>query len=150
MILDTIDRADSIFALHPLYAKLFAFVRTHDLASMPAGRITIDGEDLYINLSDAALRTKEEQKLEVHHRYVDVHFPLDGEETVGWSPVASLKVQSDAPFDAENDFALYSQPADTYFTVRPGEFYVMDVTDAHAPIIGQGTLKKAVAKVRIR
>ena len=109
----------------------------------------LQGDNLYINVDDASLRSREAQKLEVHRRYIDVHFPLDGVEEVGWRSLDSLTCESEAPFDEVRDFALYAAPATTYFTVRPGEFYVMFPEDAHAPIIGQGTLRKAIAKVRI-
>lgn len=149
MILDAISNASSIDALHPLFSKLFEYLRTHDLTKMEPGRIEIQGDDLFINLSQATLVDEAAQKLEVHHRYIDVHFPLDGEERVGWKTLADVKNESESPFDEAHDFALYAEPASTYFTVHPGEFYVMWPEDAHAPIIGSGKLLKAVAKVKI-
>ena len=149
MIFNSLLRSERTERLHPLFKQLFDYVRTHDLSQVPAGRIVLQGDDLYINVDDASLRSREAQKLEVHRRYIDVHFPLDGVEEVGWRSLDSLTCESEAPFDEARDFALYAAPATTYFTVRPGEFYVMFPEDAHAPIIGQGTLRKAIAKVRI-
>ena len=85
-----------------------------------------------------------------HRRYIDIHFPLSGSERVGWSPLEALAAESSRePFDVARDFALYDLPAATYFDVVPGLFYIMYPEDAHAPIIGSGTLRKLVAKVRI-
>ena len=39
--------------------------------------------------------------------------------------------------------------AQTYLTIRPGEFVIVWPEDAHAPIIGEGTLRKLIAKVLI-
>ena len=130
------DDAARYEALHPRFRQLFEYVRSHNLGQCPPGRITLDGDDLYINIAHADLKHAEEQKLEVHHRYIDVHFPLSGEE-------------ADAPLAADGDFALYSAPADNYLAVRPGQFYVVWPEDAHAPIIGSGKLVKAIAKVRL-
>lgn len=149
MILGSLDDSERIAALHPLFKKLLEYVKTHDLTQVPAGRITIDGDALYINVADAKLISAKTQKLEVHRKYIDVHFPLDGPETVGWNALKNVKCESEAPFDTENDFALYAEKASVYFTAVPGQFYVMYPEDAHAPIIGEGTLRKAVAKVRI-
>lgn len=149
MILDTISNAGCIEALHPLFPKLFEFLGTHDLTKMKPGRIEIQGDDLFINLSQATLVDEASQKLEVHRQYIDVHFPLDGVEKVGWKPLADVEGESECPFDEAHDFALYAEAAATYFTARPGEFYVMYPEDAHAPIIGSGRLLKAVAKVKI-
>ena len=147
MILQSLQASERTETLHPLLKQLFDYVKSHDLTQVPAGRITLDGEKLFINVADATLVEAENQKLEVHRRYIDVHFPLSGAETVGWSALGSLECESEKPFNAENDFALYNTPADVYFTAQPGQFYVMFPEDAHAPIIGQGKLRKAIAKV---
>ncbi len=149
MILDTISNSGSTEALNDRFRQLFEYLRTHDLTKAPAGRIAIDGDALYINLEDATLRRREEQLLEVHRRYIDVHFPLDGLETIGWSSLSELSEDKADAYDEARDFRFYHQAASTYFTVSPGQFYVMYPEDAHAPIIGEGTLRKAVAKIRI-
>lgn len=149
MILNALQDSARIEPLHPLFKKLFDYVKTHDLTKVEPGRITLDGESLYINVCDATLCGKEEQKLEVHRRYIDVHFPLGGTETIGWRDLKSIAAPSEAPFDEDGDFALYACPAATYLTVRPGEFCVMYPEDAHAPVIGKGSLRKAIAKVRL-
>lgn len=148
MVLDSISCAEQYYALHPLFKQLFDYVSTHNLLEAPAGRITLDGDRLFINVNDSALVERDTQKLEVHRRYIDVHFPLSGEEVCGWSPLSALHV-SDAPFDSESDFAVYSEPAQTYFKAVPGQFYIVWPEDAHAPVIGQGKLRKLVAKVLI-
>ena len=149
MIINSLSRSERTERLHPLFKKLFDYIRTHDLSQQPPGRIVLQGDDLFINLDQPQLRSRETQKLEVHRRYVDVHFPLSGAEEVGWRSLDTLPCESGAPVDEKNDFALYAAPATVYFTVHPGEFYVMFPEDAHAPIIGEGTLHKAIAKVRL-
>lgn len=148
MILDTLSNAPRYYALHPLFQQLFDYVSTHDLSAVPAGRITLDGDRLFINVNDSQLLTPEEQKLEVHRRYIDVHFPLSCAERVGWTPLEHLG-ESDAPFNEESDFAVYSHLADTYVTLQPGQFCIVWPEDAHAPIIGEGKIRKLVAKVLI-
>lgn len=148
MILDTLSNAQRYYALHPLFQQLFDYVRSHDLATVPAGRITLDGDKLFINVNDSQLIPAEEQKLEVHRRYIDVHFPLSCDERVGWTPLENLG-QSDEPFNEASDYAVYSCPAETYFTMRPGQFCIVWPEDAHAPVIGEGKIRKLVAKVLI-
>lgn len=149
MILDTVRNSALTERLHPLFKMLFDYVKSHDLTAIPAGRITLQGEDLFINVVDADLRKAEDQKLEVHRNYIDIHFPLSGEEIVGWTALSALKTESEKPFDTENDFALYAEQAATYLTVRPGEFVTVWPEDAHAPIIGEGKLRKAIAKIKL-
>lgn len=127
---------------------LFKFVTENDLSKFATQRIVLDGDDLFINMAEPTLKKAEEQKLEVHREYIDVHIPLTGPEIIGLTHISDLQCESDEPFNEEEDFALYSERAQNYITVRPGEFLIVFPEDAHAPIIGEGTIKKAIAKVR--
>lgn len=51
MILATINDYQRISPLHPLIEKAMQYVSSHNLTEQPLGRITIDGDDLYINNS---------------------------------------------------------------------------------------------------
>ncbi len=148
MILSNLSDSARIEGLHPRFKQLFDYVKTHDLSQVAAGRIELEGDELFINVSDATLMEREAQKLEVHEAYIDVHFPLGGDEVVGWRAISTLGAP-DATFNHESDFALYTAAPSTYFTVHPGEFFVAYPEDAHAPIIGKGTLRKLIAKVKI-
>jgi len=135
--------------LHPLFKSLFDYVKSHDLSAVPAGRIVLQGDDLFINVADNVLLDREAQKLEVHRAYIDVHIPLSGPETIGWRPLADMPCPPEAPFDVTNDFALYAAPATAYVDVQPGQFLAVWPEDAHAPLIGTGRLRKLIAKVRL-
>lgn len=148
MILSHISDSSRYESLHPLFKQVFDYIKANDLTKVPAERIVLDGDKLFINVADARLIPAETQKLEVHQKYIDIHFPLSGKEIVGWKHLSNLGT-SEAPFDTENDFALYAEEPTTYFTVMPGEFYIVYPEDAHAPIIGEGTLRKLIVKVMI-
>lgn len=149
MILGKVSNTSLIESLHPCFPKLFKFVRENDLAKFATQRIVLDGDDLFINMAEPELKKAEDQKLEVHREYIDVHFPLIGDEICGVTHISDLTVESDKPFNIEEDYALYSEQARTYFTAHPGDFYIVYPEDAHAPAIGEGKIKKAVAKVRV-
>lgn len=148
MILSHISDCARYEVLHPLFKQVFDYVKSHDLLLAPAERIVLDGDKLFINVCDAKLVAPETQKLEVHQKYIDIHFPLNGKEIVGWKHLSNTH-KSEAPFDVDNDFALYAETPSTYYTVLPGEFYIVYPEDAHAPIIGEGVLRKLIVKVLI-
>ena len=135
-------------ALHPLFKPLFEYVITHDFAQLQPGRITLQGDDLFINLDQSQLVARQDQRLEVHRRYIDIHMPLTCAEDFGWRHLSTLG-NSDAPFNTQRDFAFYTAPADKWFTLCSGEFCVVFPEDAHAPIVGNGTIRKLVAKIRL-
>lgn len=136
------------YCLHPLMKELFEYVQTHDLSQVPAGRVTLRGDDLFINVTDATLLPRAERKIEVHRAYLDVHIPLTRAEEFGWRHAGTLPAP-DTPFDPAADCALYSQPATEYFTLRPGQFCIVYPEDGHAPMIGRGTERKLIVKMKI-
>lgn len=148
VIISTLADTTRVELLHPLLPELFRYVRMHDLLHTPCGRIELDGDRLFINNVNPQCVTAAEQVLEVHRRYLDVHILLEGEETIGWSPLAELKEEKQA-YDVEADCALYTDRPSTYVTLRPGQWLMAWPEDAHAPVIGQGKIRKLIAKVRI-
>ena len=150
MLISSLATAEQYYALHPLLRTLFKYVRTHDLLPMPAGRITLQGDELYINVNDAVCVADGERPFEAHRQYLDVHIPLSGAETRRWKPVSKLGDPYQA-YDAAADCALWTATDDSLrLTIEPGMFCIDFPDDAHAPALGDGeTLRKLIAKVRI-
>lgn len=146
MILSSMKDWRTIEVLHPLFAPLFDYLCSHDLTTAPVGRIELDGDRLFLTVTDATMVAREEQLLEVHRNYIDVHVPLSGVETIGWRALCDLKQEKQA-YDAQRDYAFYSDCPKTYVEVGVGEFLVAYPSDAHAPLIGCGPLRKVIAKV---
>lgn len=148
MVISNLNDSKRIESLHPLFKAAFDYIKSHDLLNMPLGRIELDGDRLFINNAESALVEKEKQVMEVHRQYIDIHVPLNGMETIGWKPLADLSAV-DKEYDAEADFGTYSEPASAYVTLEPGQFLIAWPEDGHAPIIGEGTLRKAIVKVKL-
>lgn len=149
MIIANISDHPRYEALHPLFKPLFDYVTAHDFSQTPTGRITLKDDDLFINVNESPMIAQANQRLEVHRKYIDIHFPLTCAEGFGWRHLSTLK-ESDAPFDTDHDFAFYTAPSHKWFTLCPGEFCIVFPEDAHAPIVGNGTIRKLVAKIRCR
>ena len=75
---------------------------------------------------------------------------LDGERLYinAWES-RSLLVHPRQVYNAKEDITFYTDKAALYFKLTPGKFAVFFPEDGHAPCIGQGKIKKAIAKVRI-
>jgi len=149
MILTDLQNTERIENLHPLFKTLFEYVKTHDLLQAPIGRIVLDGDNLFINNDEAICRPADKQVLEIHRKYIDVQIVLEGEESVGWKPLAEIQHISKI-YDAEKDFELSDDKPSTYFHVTAGQIYILFPEDPHAPIIGEGKIRKAIGKVKIQ
>lgn len=146
MIITQLSDTATIEALHPAFKPLFDYLKSHNLLEMPLGRIEIDGKNLFINNDNPTLRTAEEQTIEVHRRYIDVHIPLDTTERIGWKATRHC-TQLVSDYEEVNDRMFYGDRPSTYVDIHPGEVCICYPQDGHAPIIGTGTMRKAVAKV---
>lgn len=150
MVICDLKDSARLEALHPLFKLAFDYLKSHNFLEMPLGKIEIKGDELFINNAESELRTKEAQQLEMHRRYIDIHVPLDGEEIIGWTPTADLdEADTTKPYDEAKDVATSKGPVHTYFVVRPGQMVIDWPEDAHAPIIGEGKLRKAIVKIKL-
>lgn len=148
MIIDTLQQASRYFALNPRLEQAFLSLRELDLMKMEPGRYPIQGEEIFLNLTETSLKAKEQAQLEVHDSYLDVQLLLAGSESFGWRDRASLTMPCDS-FDTERDIQFFEDEPQLYYTLRPGQFTILLPDDAHAPLIGQGVVRKAILKVRI-
>jgi YhcH/YjgK/YiaL family protein len=149
MILLNLEHSSRIQGLHPLFKQLFDYVKANNLLNASLGKIELKGDELYINNVNPECVSEHQQKLEVHHNYIDVHILLEGRERIGWKDHEHIKFCV-KPYDSEEDCALYQDLPTTFVDLLPGQFAVFFPEDPHAPVIGKGKIRKLIAKVRIR
>jgi YhcH/YjgK/YiaL family protein len=145
MILDVLSECRRYVALHPRFARAFDFLATSDLRSLAPGRHAIDGERLYVSIDHEDGRGREGARLEAHRKYIDIQLTIEGDEQIGWAPLADCRPS--AAFDPARDVGFFDTRPDTWLSVPPGRFAIFFPDDAHAPLAGRGPLRKAVVKV---
>ena len=115
---------------------------------MPAGKIVLDGDKLFISVSDVTGKTPEAARVETHEKYIDIQMPLTATETIGWIAADECVTVTNA-YNAEKDIAFFADKPTTYVALQPKQFAIFFPHDGHAPCIGQGDFRKAVVKVLI-
>lgn len=124
------------------------YINTHDLNALPVGKHIIDGDNLWVNIMDADLRSVTDAKFEAHNEYIDIQIPLSASEQFGVKPRKDC-TQSIGEFNTDNDYILFADEIETIETVAAGEMIVFDTDTAHAPLIGEGKIHKAIFKVKV-
>ena len=149
MIIDTLQNAAKYYSVHPLFAKAFEYISNTDLATIASGTYEI-ADGLKAIVSDKPGRQREEslQKFECHRQHIDIQLCINGKEEIGWKPLESC-VSDKGGFDEAKDVQFFGDQPDTYFTLTNGQFVILFPEDVHAPMIGEGDIKKMVIKVRI-
>ncbi|MGL5637427.1 MAG: YhcH/YjgK/YiaL family protein [Bacteroidales bacterium] len=148
MIIDSLKNSGAIESLHPLFKKAFDYIKSTDFTHIPAGKIELDGDNLFIFVAEINGKQPEEAKMETHIKYLDIQVPLASEETFGWTSL-DLCTDCTEAYSAENDIAFFGNKPTTYVTVVPGQFAIFFPEDGHAPGIGNGALRKLIVKVKV-
>jgi len=124
------------------------FLARPDLQDLPLGRQEIGGPELYALVMRNPGRTRPEALLEVHRRYIDIQLVLAGCDEMGWRALADCH-QPDGPYNAEKDYLLFRDRAESWVAVPPGHLAIFFPDDAHAPLVGSGEIHKVVVKVAV-
>jgi len=131
--------------------RAFEFLARTDLAALPLGRTDIEGNDVFLTVSEAETRPPERVKFEAHRRYIDIQLVVRGQESIGYAPVASLV--SSEPYDATKDIEFFSVPQESAaIALRAGDFVVFAPGDGHRPSLhldGPHVSRKVVVKVSV-
>jgi biofilm protein TabA len=148
MIIDTLENAGKYASLHPRFAQAFEYLKSIDLNAIEPGKFEIDGKDLHASVSAKEGVQAADSKFEAHNSYIDIQVCINGKETMGWKPRAKC-VDPKGEFNSEKDVIFYNDQPDMYFTLTDGQFVIFYPEDVHAPMIGEGVIKKLVVKVKI-
>lgn len=147
MIVAPLNELGTYIKLHPLFERVEQALITLDFGK-PGEKLYIDGDKLFAIPSFNKARSKSEAPLEAHDRYIDIQICLQGEETMGWRSREDCH-SPQAPFDQEKDIVFYNDVPLNYVKIPANHFAIFFPNDAHAPLIGEGMIKKVVFKVLV-
>ena len=147
-VADSLENVGEYAKLGPGFGKAIAFLQRKDLKSLPNGRYSLDGENVYAMIQEATLKEWGTGRPEVHHEYFDIQLPLSGSEIVG---VGRFDPKTPGAFDEEKDIGFSDGVAVAPRSLQPGELAILGPeTRAHAPCceeVGGDVSRKIVIKV---
>ena len=149
MILDSLKNKAQYAALHPRFQQVFDFIDNNDVASLPCGRHDIDGDNIYVVVQEWDLRELKEARLELHRKYIDIQMLLSGpNEVFGWSEKKDC-LTPEADFDEAKDVQFFTDTPQCFYSVGKGQFSILFPEDGHAPMLGEGHVKKCIFKIAL-
>ena len=148
MIVDDLSQANKYEALHPRFKQAFEFLTSNNLEALSLGKHTIDGDNLFAIVvnEDAVPMLESTSQFECHNQYIDIQYVFGGLETVGYKHRETC-VEPRGEYNAEKDVLFYEDAPDFFFKLFPGQFGIYFPSDVHAPMIGDGKIRKVVTKV---
>jgi biofilm protein TabA len=148
MIFSALSQSSRYATLHPLFRQAFDYMRDTDLFALAPGRYPIIGDELFAIVEQVPAKSKEMAKLEAHRRYIDIQLVLDGDEAMGWKPLADC-LNPLAEHSVEKDIRFFHDAPASWVAVPPGHFCIFFPEDAHAPLVGSGQIRKVIFKVAV-
>ena len=150
MIIDNLSNAEKYFCIHPLFKEAFEYIRSQNLETIEVGKYEINGDQLRAIVSNKQGMTPKESiaKFECHNKHIDIQFCINGKEQIGWKPRDSC-MQQRGEYNPEKDVLFYDDAPDMFFQLTNNQFAIFFPEDVHAPMIGEGEIKKMVIKVQI-
>lgn len=147
MILDSIKNAELYYSISPRIKEAFDWLEKTDIMALSAGRHDIDGDNLFVNVSDVDLKPRQEAALEVHNRYIDIQIMYGEQEEYGWAERSNCLAPREE-FNSEKDVQFFNDAPQTFFMLKPQQFVIFFPTDAHAPMLGEGSVRKLIFKLQ--
>lgn len=148
MILSALSQANRYAGLHPLFLRAFDYIRDTDLYALAPGRYHLAGDDLIAIVEHVSGRSREMAKLEAHKRYIDIQLVLDGDETMGWKPLADC-YNPIGEHSIDRDILFFLDAPAAWIPVPPDHFCIFFPEDAHAPLVGTGPIRKVIFKIAV-
>ncbi|MDP2338153.1 MAG: YhcH/YjgK/YiaL family protein [Bacteroidota bacterium] len=149
MILDKLENAAIYSAISNNLQKGFEFLKNTNLSKLEAGRIDIDGNDIFALVSEYDAKKHEDCRLEAHQKYADIQYIVSGREAIGFATLNNQTITSE--YNLEKDIVFFSGETNQ-LVLESGMFAVFFPQDIHRPcmqIDGPEKVKKVVIKLRL-
>jgi biofilm protein TabA len=131
--------------------KAFSFLKEKDLKTIEVKRHDIDGDNLYVLVSEYNTKNPEDAKYEAHRKYIDIQYVVTGKELIGIAPITAKETVSQE-YNGTKDIEYFSVKKGTMMQANPSKFFIFFPADAHMPNLKDGAnspVRKVVIKVRI-
>ena len=134
---------------HPLFSQAFDFIKSYLEEKKPVGKYEILGDALFAMVQE--YDSKEDAKMEVHDKYIDLQFIVSGEEKMLWAPREELAIITPFPENKDTEIVEVGDRPATLI-LHAGEFAIFYPTDAHKPGLAVDTptpVEKIVLKIKV-
>ncbi len=126
------------------------YADNNDLLAAENGRYEIDGNRVYVNISEfTTVDQIETRGWEAHRKYLDIHMILRGSERID---LAWLKDMNLKEYNEKADYYPMDGEKNATVVLKEGDFLVCYPEDAHRPCLAPGApefVKKATFKIKI-
>lgn len=132
--------------------KALDFLRTTDFTALAPGVVDIDGRNIFAQVLDLTTQTWDENRPEVHRRYLDIQFLAWGEEKIGVAIDTGNNEISESLLEQRDIIFYHGSENESFIEMTPGTYTIFFPQDVHRPACIKNkasAIRKIVVKVAI-
>lgn len=132
--------------------KALDFLRTTDFTALAPGVVDIDGRNIFAQVLDLTTQTWDENRPEVHRRYLDIQFLAWGEEKIGVAIDTGNNEISESLLEQRDIVFYHGSENESFIEMTPGTYAIFFPQDVHRPACIKNkvsAIRKIVVKVAI-
>ena len=139
-------------SLSSILQKGLLYLKNTDLMSLSVGRHDIDGDHIFVLVSEYRPEPKKDRRPEAHQKYIDIQCLASGEEMIGCSFLATeYEITEDE--QVKKDIVFYKEVRQEIdIVLEPGMYAIFFPNDVHRPCCISKSVepvKKVVMKIAI-
>ncbi|WP_413736048.1 YhcH/YjgK/YiaL family protein [Sodalis sp. RH21] len=149
MITGNINHLDLVPYLPAKLREAIEYVKQHITPETPLGKHDIEGNQVFVLISNDSTDLLENRRAEYHAKYLDIQIILDGVEGMTFSNLPAGKPDTDWLADKDIAF-LAAGEQEKQFVMHSGDFVVYYPGEVHKPLCAVGEpahVRKAVVKI---
>lgn len=149
MIIDSITNCHNYFGLNTRFSSAFEYILSTDFSKFEPGRYDVDGNEIFVMVSEYETKPAAELKWEAHRKYIDIHLMVKGTENFGYANIDTLNTVQ--PYDDAKE-VLLMEGEGGFLKLGKDSFVIAFPQDAHMPGVLFKTaerVKKIVVKVKL-
>ncbi len=149
MIYGALNNLHEYTCLPKAIQDCFAYAKSHDLVNLKPGRYEIDGDNLFVNITESTTTYTDQRFWEAHRAYLDLHLILSGTERIDLNFIENMQQK---PYVAAEDFLPMEGEAKAFLLLEKDDFLLCSPHDAHRTGVCPSTpghLKKAIFKIKL-
>lgn len=153
MIYDQICKASRYANTNKNIKTALDFIMEHQNdEKLEDGRYELVPDEVIIHVLSKNTVPADEAEMEIHKKYMDIHYMIEGSERCGITPMTP-ELERMIPYDPETDNGFFQCDNTFEVTVNPGEFYAVWPMEPHRPLCNAAgksiPVRKMICKVNV-
>lgn len=151
MIADKINNLERYKNCHKNIAAALQYIADHaGDPDLKDGTYTVIPDEVIVHVLTKETHDRKEAKMEIHKRFMDIHYMIRGAERCWMAPLAE---EAQIDYDEKTDNGFWDCADNCDVMINEGEFYAVWPMEPHCPLCHAGkqaeTIRKIICKVKV-